>query len=213
MHPSEETLLTVASGYADQPLRLLVDGHLDRCSTCRSTVAELSLGGGALLASLADESVPDRLWRSLQDRLGPAASPGAAPSPVATPYDDLPLPESVRQELPGRPVRWRGVFGKGSRFAVLARDTFTKSYLILAHMPPSRVVPRHRHVGTEDVLVLAGGYEDERGSYEAGCFTSYEPGSEHSPLTEPDEGCWTLVRLEKPNRFFGWRGVLQSLLT
>lgn len=213
MHPSEETLLTVATGHADQPLRLLVDGHLDRCSTCRSTVAELSLGGGALLASLASEAVPDRLWQSLQGRLGALPPPGSPRPPVATPYDGLPLPESVRQELPGRPVRWRSAFAKGSRFSVLMRDPFSGSYLILAHMPPRRVVPRHRHVGTEEVLVLAGGYEDERGSYEAGCFTSYEPGSEHAPLTEPDEECWTLVRLEKPNRFLGWRGALLSLLT
>jgi putative transcriptional regulator len=211
MHPSEETLLTVASGYADQPLRLLIEGHLDRCASCRSTVGELSLGGGALLASLEDEPVPDRLWQSLQDRLAPASS-GAAGSPLVTPYDGLPLPESVRQELPGRPVRWRSALARGSRFSVLTRDAFTGSYLILAHMPPSRVAPRHRHVGTEDVLVLTGGYEDERGSYEAGAFASYEPGSEHAPLTEPDEECWTLVRLEKPNHFLGWRGILQSLL-
>lgn len=210
MHPSEETLLTVASGYADQPLRLLVEGHLDRCGSCRSTVAELSMGGGAMLSALRNEEAPDRIWQALQERVT-LATPSS--SPPASVYDRLPLPESVRQELPGRPIRWRSAFVKGLRFAVLMRDSFSGSFLLLGHMPPRKVFPRHVHVGTEDVLVLAGGYEDERGSYEAGCFTSYEPGSEHGPLTEPDEECWTLVRLEKPNRFLGWRGVLQSLFT
>jgi len=209
VHPSEETLLTVASGYADQPLRLLVEGHLDRCGSCRSTVAELSMGGGAMLSSLRSEEAPDRIWQALKNRV---ALPPPSP-PLASVYEGLPLPASVRQELPARPIHWRRAFMKGLRFAVLMRDSFTGSYLLLGHMPPRKVFPRHVHVGTEDVLVLAGGYEDERGCFEAGHFASYEPGSEHGPMTEPDEECWTLLRLEKPNRFLGWRGVLQSIFT
>lgn len=210
MHPSEETLLAVASGHADQTLRLLVEGHLDRCAACRSTVGELSAGGGAMLAALQTEAPPDHLWQALRERV---TAPPPPPSPLATAYEHLPLPEGVRQELPLRPLRWRSAFVKGLRFSVLMRDAVTGSFLLLGHMSPKKVFPRHVHVGTEDVLVLAGGYEDERGTFEAGAFVSYEPGSQHGPMTEPDEECWTLVRLEQPNRFLGWRGVLQSLLT
>ncbi len=210
MHPSEETLLAVASGHADQTLRLLVEGHLDFCPSCQSTLGELTAGGGALLASMKDEAPPDLLWQALRERVTAAPPP---PSPLASAYDHLPLPESVRSELPLRQLHWRSAFVKGLRFSVLMRDAFTGSFLLLGHMSPRKVFPRHEHVGTEDVLVLAGGYEDERGTFEAGHFMSYEPGSQHGPMTEPDEECWTLVRLEKPNRFLGWRGVLQSLLT
>ncbi|HTQ78551.1 MAG TPA: cupin domain-containing protein, partial [Thermoanaerobaculia bacterium] len=62
-----------------------------------------------------------------------------------------------------------------------------------------------------DVLVLQGGYEDEKGRYEAGDYAVYETGSEHRPTTERGEECWILVRLERPIRFLGWRGWLERL--
>jgi putative transcriptional regulator len=79
-------------------------------------------------------------------------------------------------------------------------------------MPAGRSFPRHLHPGREDVLVLKGGYEDERGHYEAGEYAVYEPGSVHRPATARDEECWILIRLEKPIRLLGWRGWVQSLL-
>jgi putative transcriptional regulator len=211
MHPSEETLLAVASGFADLPHRILVEGHLDSCPACSATMRELSTSGGALLAALPGEAPPEQLWEKLQERV---RLPPRTASPHAAVYDDLPLPGSVRQELPLRPIRWRSfLLNPGLRFSVLLRDAFTGSYLILGHMAPKRVFPRHIHAGPEDVLVLAGGYGDDRGSYEAGTYTAYEPGSQHTPATEPDEGCWTLIRMEKPNRFLGWRGVVLALFT
>ena len=69
----------------------------------------------------------------------------------------------------------------------------------------------HLHVGPEDIVVLTGGYEDHLGHYEAGQYVAYEPGSEHQTVVEPGDTCWTLTRLEQPNRFLGWRGWLQRL--
>jgi putative transcriptional regulator len=123
------------------------------------------------------------------------------------------LPEAVRRELPNlREIRWRHLPAtRGARLAALLRDPFTGSVLILGYMPPRRFFPAHLHQGPEDVLVLAGGYEDQLGTYEAGVFASYAPGSRHRPLTEPDEECWILTRLEAPNLFLGWRGWVQRL--
>ncbi len=39
----------------------------------------------------------------------------------------------------------------------------------------------HRHIGTEDVLVLQGGYEDQFGVHRAGEFVHYAAGTEHAP--------------------------------
>jgi len=209
MHPSEELLLAVASGEADLPHRVLVEGHLDGCAACRAALGEISAPGGALLADLRPERPPDAIWESLRARI---AAPGPQPAPSV--FAGLPLPEAARRELPDlAEIRWRRVPIPGARMAVLVRDPFTRSVLILGHMPPQRAFPRHIHQGPEDVLVLAGGYEDQFGAYEAGVFASYAPGTQHRPLTEPDEECWILMRLEKPNLFVGWRGWLQRLLT
>jgi anti-sigma factor ChrR (cupin superfamily) len=97
--------------------------------------------------------------------------------------------------------------------AVLARDPAAHSVLLIGHMPPRRSFPRHLHLGPEDVAVLTGGYEDDQGHYEAGEYTTYEPGTIHEPATEAGAPCWSLTRLEKPNRFFGWRGLLVRLLS
>ncbi|HKI03915.1 MAG TPA: cupin domain-containing protein [Thermoanaerobaculia bacterium] len=207
MHPSEELLLAVASGEADLPYRVLVEGHLDACAACRATLGEISAPGGALLSELRPEQPPDIVWQSLRTRI--AALP---PKPQSPPFAGIPLPEAARRELPDLDeVRWMRLPIRGARLAVLIRDPFTGSVLILGHMPPRRFFPEHLHQGPEDVLVLAGGYADRFGTYEAGVFASYAPGTRHRPLTEPDEECWILTRLEKPNLFLGWRGWVQRL--
>ena len=100
---------------------------------------------------------------------------------------------------------------RGARLAPLLRDRFTGSQLFVGHLPARRAFPRHLHLGPEDVLILAGGYEDQYGTFEAGAYGTYAPGTEHRPFTEPDEECWILFRLEKPNLLLGWRGWLQRL--
>ena len=57
---------------------------------------------------------------------------------------------------------------------------------VLIRMEPGHGYRRHRHVGTEEVLVLAGGYRDERGTHPAGSFVHYEPGSAHTPVALGD---------------------------
>lgn len=57
------------------------------------------------------------------------------------------------------------------------------SQTVLIRMAPGCGYPRHRHIGPEDVLVLAGGYRDEDGrTFEAGQFVRYPQGSEHTPV-------------------------------
>jgi putative transcriptional regulator len=207
MHPSEETLLAVASGQADIPHRVLVEGHLDGCASCRGALGELSAPGGAFLFSLPTEPPPDDLWRRLEARIA-----AASPVPECPLLTEIPLPAGARRELPELgAVRWRHLPARGARFATLLRDPLSGSALFAGHMPARRFFPEHLHQGPEDVLVLAGGYADQFGTFEAGAFASYAPGTQHRPLTEPDEECWILFRIEKPNLFTGWRGWLQRL--
>lgn len=52
---------------------------------------------------------------------------------------------------------------------------------VLIRMEPGSGYTPHRHVGSEDVLVLAGGYRDEWGTYRQGDHVHYAPGSSHAP--------------------------------
>lgn len=209
MHPSEEILVAVASGQADLPHRVMVEGHLDSCAPCRATLAELSEPGGALLASLPVAPPPAALWEQLRARIQTTPQGGPAADPALSVF---PLSEGARREMPPiGPLRWHRIPLHPARYAVLFRDHASGSALLIGHMPPRRGVPEHLHLGPEDILVLAGGYEDHTGSFETGAWGSYAPGTQHKPVTEPGEECWTLTRLEKPNLFLGWRGWLQGL--
>jgi putative transcriptional regulator len=187
----------------------MVEGHLDGCAACRATVAEISAPGGALLESLPAEHPPDVLWQRLRARISALPQGGSAANPALA---GLPLPEGACRELPEmKELRWRKLPAHPARYAVLLRDRLTGSALVLGHMPPERGYPAHVHLGPEDILVLAGGYEDHFGAFETGAWATYAPGSQHRPVTEPGEECWTLTRLEQPNLYLGWRGWLQRL--
>lgn len=229
MHPTEEILLGVASGEADLPRRVLVEGHLGGCASCRATLAELTLPGAALLRAIDGEAPPRALWDGICRRIElPAARPGprpglpggesTAPPGVLSPgpaVAALPLPGNVRRELPAlatlRRIPWRWALAPGAWYAELARDAATGSVLLLGYLAPGRWLPAHRHLAQEDVLVLAGGFDDRQGRHEAGEYAIYAEGSEHRPVTEPGEACWCLARLEKANLLLGWRGWVQRL--
>ena len=145
---------------------------------------------------------------------GLAAAPSPGKQRGASKRPDFPLPDAIRRELSdpgGHPLRWHWGFAPGIWYADLARDPATGSVLLGGYLPPGRSFPEHVHLGPETVLVLSGGYVDHLGRYEAGEYAVYPPGSSHRPATEPDEGCWSLIRLEKPNLLVGWRGWLQRL--
>jgi len=67
-----------------------------------------------------------------------------------------------------------------------ARGSSRAAATVLIRMAPGRGYEPHRHVGTEDVLVLRGGYRDEFGTYCAGEHVHYAARSEHAPIALGD---------------------------
>lgn len=53
---------------------------------------------------------------------------------------------------------------------------------VLIRMAPGCGYPAHRHVGIEEVLVLRGGYRDDRGEHVAGDYVRYPAGCVHAPV-------------------------------
>ncbi len=78
-------------------------------------------------------------------------------------------------------IDWLDLVGTPGGTQEGAQDS--PSQTVLIRMAPGCGYPRHRHIGPEDVLVLAGGYRDEDGrTFEAGQFVRYPAGSEHTPV-------------------------------
>lgn len=57
---------------------------------------------------------------------------------------------------------------------------------VLIRMDPGCGYPAHRHLGVEEVLILRGGYRDERGEHRAGAYLRYPAGSTHAPVALGD---------------------------
>jgi len=61
---------------------------------------------------------------------------------------------------------------------------------------PGATLPRHRHTGFEQIFVLSGSQQDDRGFYRAGAFIVNPPGSAHNVSSV--DGCIVLVLWERP---------------
>jgi len=79
-------------------------------------------------------------------------------------------------------IPWRRTRYPGVALHFYASDRVSGRVVALIRMEPGHGYPRHRHRGVEEVLVVQGGYRDERGQYAAGQFVVYADGTTHTPL-------------------------------
>ena len=84
-------------------------------------------------------------------------------------------------------VDWPASRRPGIYVKVLWTDEKSGDAAVLVRMDPGCEYPRHRHVGDEEVLVLQGGFRDERGEYRSGEFHRFAAGSIHAPVALEDE--------------------------
>ncbi len=206
-HPSRELLAIHAAGQNDRAQRVLVEAHLGLCPACRRSLAEDLEPGGRWLDQQPEEMPPEAVWQRL------AACLDGPPDPSSEALAEAPLPEEARQELAGdgAALRWRRVPFSSVRYLTLLVDRERQVSLQLLRMPGDRRLPRHEHLGPEDLVVLAGGYTDAFGHFAAGDYQVYPAGSEHEPRSDRVAEGWALVRVEKGLRFRGWVGLLQRL--
>lgn len=103
-------------------------------------------------------------------------------------------------------IPWRTTRYPGVAVHFYASDRSSGRVLALIRMDPGCGYPEHRHHGAEEVLVLQGGYRDERGSYRTGQFVRHPDGSTHSPVAldgDGDPACVLLALAHEGIRLLG----------
>jgi anti-sigma factor ChrR (cupin superfamily) len=197
-HPPPERLRSYVDAKTDVTTRLLIEAHLSLCPGCAAKVAAKQTDGTLPDATFHDEfALPpfERVWMAAKDatlsRQRTAAA--ALPAPLLAA-----LPDSSGW-------RWVVIWPEHVRLALLIRDAETGSELYLCHFAAKSTFPRHRHIGLEENVILAGGYQTGDVRVDAGDWVIGAPGSEEIAYAD-DEECWCLSRVEPPGvRFTGWR--------
>lgn len=90
-------------------------------------------------------------------------------------------------------IPWRATRYPGTSIHFYSSDRRTGRTVALIRMDPGCGYPRHRHQGTEEVLVMQGSYRDEFGEHPEGSFVTYEDGSMHSPVATEGGTCILLA--------------------
>jgi quercetin dioxygenase-like cupin family protein len=86
-------------------------------------------------------------------------------------------------------TNWKQTKQPGVSVRFLRTDKMTGDTSVLIRMDAGCGYPQHRHVGDEEVLVLAGGYRDELGTYRTGDYHLHKAGSAHHPVALDDGPC------------------------
>jgi len=84
---------------------------------------------------------------------------------------------------------WKKTKHPGVSIRFLRADRTTGDTTVLIRMDAGCAYPQHRHVGDEEVLVLAGAYRDEAGTWRAGEYHVNRAGSVHRPAATGEGPC------------------------
>ncbi|MGB5136600.1 MAG: cupin domain-containing protein [Prochlorococcaceae cyanobacterium] len=98
--------------------------------------------------------------------------------------------DQLRLVLPTRSAPW--VPGLVAGLAVKPLHAFGSEHVALVRWAPGTLFHLHSHPSGEEILVLKGVFQDERGSYPAGSWLRHPPGSVHRPWSEA--GCTIWVK-------------------
>ncbi|MFN5192975.1 MAG: cupin domain-containing protein [Cyanobacteriota bacterium] len=75
---------------------------------------------------------------------------------------------------------------------VMPLHAFGSEHVALVRWAPGTLFEAHRHPGGEEIVVLAGVFEDDHGTYPAGSWLRNPPGSRHRPQSMA--GCTIWVK-------------------
>ncbi len=86
-------------------------------------------------------------------------------------------------------IEWRATRHTGIFIHTLRRDETSGDATVFIRMQPGCGYPAHRHIGVEEVLILQGGYRDQRGEHRAGEYVVNHSGSTHHPVAFDGQDC------------------------
>ncbi|MEO3433592.1 ChrR family anti-sigma-E factor [Inquilinus sp. CAU 1745] len=204
-HPSDVTLLRLATGMLGAGPTLVVSVHLEGCGLCRERLARFEALGGAILEEQPPAPlVADFFGRTLARLEVPYPTPVAKPMTWKQPALSIELPHAMRHCDVG-PWRWLGPGFKWSKVKIAGSPD---AKVMLLKGRAGLHLPGHGHTGMEFMQILSGSLSDARGQYFPGDLDEADDEVDHSPLVGQESDCICLAALEGDTRLHGVLGRL-----
>jgi anti-sigma factor ChrR (cupin superfamily) len=160
--------------------------HLDEgCAACAAEVEAHAATCDALALAAPDAAPPSGARARLLERVS-AEREGARPETSARPAPPAAAPETSVSELlvvRAGEGEWVETADAGVFVKLLFADREREMVTTLVRMSPGSRIPRHRHRGAEQCLVLEGDVSSGPHTLSAGDFNCAPEGSVHDELT------------------------------
>ncbi len=193
------------AGSLPEPVRVLVECHLEMKSDNRSLVWDLECLAGEALENIELAAIDGRDGRL--SKIFASAAPLPAPAFMSSGVFPASLRRFVGFDADGVP--WKTKLPGFKEYSIDA-DGFEFS---LMWIRPGRSLPAHTHKGIELTLVLDGAFSDGRARFGPGDISVADETVDHRPVAEKDRPCIALSVLDAPIRLTGsFRQMLGDLI-
>lgn len=203
----DEHLVDAALHRLPPATQALVSGHLKSCRRCRTRLTRLHESLAELSLAQAKAAPPPALRASLLAALDSRAevpySGFARRLQRMYALDEQETLEVLRKSAD--PAQWEDQ-GFISLLHFSAGESLPGTHAGFMRLSAGLRFPRHRHVGQEHMLMLAGTLQDEDSGtiYHPGDFLQMEPGSEHAfTILPPHDGVFAILLYESWPLFTG----------
>jgi len=204
-HPSDETLMRMATGTLSAGPALVVSVHIEGCAVCRNRMANFEAIGGAILDEMPPVPLAADLFGRTMERLEAAQPLQARDRPtIKHPELGLKLPRAM-QDCEVGPWKWLGPGFQWSKVKIAGNPD---AKVMLLKGRAGLHLPAHGHTGLEFMQILSGSLSDERGQYFPGDLDEAGDDVDHRPVVGQESDCICLAALEGDTRLHGLLGRL-----
>lgn len=195
----DDRLVELALGALAPTERVELELHLAACGECRATLEDLRASFTGLAIGLDPRRPAPEVGELLARRVRGDARFLPFVDRLGALFD---LPSEEAEGVLHRiddPSAWGadGIVPGGEVMLVAPGPAFEGAIASLLRLPPEARYPRHRHLGTERILFLAGGVEHDDGSTaDAGTLVASATGSAHGFRVLPGQPCIAAVLLQ-----------------
>jgi putative transcriptional regulator len=191
VHPSDELLMSYASGALDEAFAVVVSCHLQFCKRCVAEVRLMEEIGGSLFAELRPAET--LLRQQLSHPSHPLSAASLARMP-ALPGNETIMPKPLERltGLSRATIPWHDV-APGIASAAVALPPTAGDALHFLKLDAGVTLPVEQHEGEHAILVLWGGYRTEDGLVTRGDLHEIGAGAGHSFTALDGEGVTCIV--------------------